>query len=195
MNIESVVLVDEHGRAIGTAPKEQVHHARTPLHLAFSAYLFSAAGQLLLSRRAAGKRTFPGLWTNSVCGHPAPGELLPDAVRRRARAELGAGVGQVRLVLPTFAYRAEMDDVVENELCPVYVGWLDPGAVLDPDPTEVAGIDWVDWTVFASEVLAGARAVSPWCLEQVRQLQPLGDDVRRWPGAEVALLPEAALSP
>ena len=195
VSVESVVLLDAQGEAIGTAPKREVHHGHTPLHLAFSAYLFTDDGELLLTRRAADKRVFPGLWTNSVCGHPAPGEPLPQAVARRARAELGTQVRGLRLVLPTFAYRAEMDGVVENERCPVYIGWLDRGRPLVLDPREVGEVEWVDWSTFARQVVAGERPVSPWCVEQVRQLVALGDDIAKWPPADADLLPPAAAIP
>jgi len=192
VSVETVVLLDVQGKAIGTAPKREVHHGHTPLHLAFSAYLFSDDGELLLTRRAADKRVFPGLWTNSVCGHPAPGESLPEAVLRRARVELGAQVRGLRLVLPAFAYRAEMGGIVENERCPVYIGWLDRGRPLVLDPSEVGEVEWVDWPTCARQVAAGERPVSPWCVEQVRQLVALGDDMAQWPQADADLLPPAA---
>jgi isopentenyl-diphosphate delta-isomerase len=188
---ELVVLLDHHGRATGTAEKAAVHGSDTPLHLGFSAYLFDATGRLLVTRRALGKRTFPGVWSNSVCGHPAPGEALPDAVRRRARRELGVDLTELRLVLPRFAYRAEMDGVVELEQCPVYAGWLADGRLrLAPD--EVEDAEWVTWVEFSADVLAGAGEVSDWCAEQVPQLVALGPEPRRWPAADDALLPPAA---
>ena len=61
---ELVVLLDEEGRRIGTAAKSEIHHDSTPLHLAFSCYLFDGAGRVLLTRRALDKRAFPGVWTN-----------------------------------------------------------------------------------------------------------------------------------
>ncbi len=133
---ELVVLLDEDGRAVGTTPKAGVHHSNTPLHLAFSCYLFDPDGRLLMTRRALSKKTWPGEWTNSVCGHPAPGEPLADAVRRRVLDEVGVRAAGVTLVLPTFRYRAVMTNgVVENEMCPVYVATTaDP---LAPDPAEV----------------------------------------------------------
>ena len=61
---ESVVLLDEEGHAIGTADKRAVHDADTPLHLAFSCYLFDGAGNVLITQRALHKLSWPGIWTN-----------------------------------------------------------------------------------------------------------------------------------
>ena len=189
---ERVILLDEAGRAAGTADKVAVHHAETPLHLAFSCYVFDAAGRVLITRRAAAKRTFPGVWTNSVCGHPGPGEPLAVAVHRRARQELGLTLGDLRLVLPSFRYRAVQDGVVENEMCPVFTAVaVEP--VPAPDPAEVDRADWVGWETFAGGVRAGRWPdVSPWCAEQVTALAALGGDPSGWAGADPALLPPAA---
>ena len=188
---ELVVLVDGDGHPTGTADKATVHGADTALHLAFSAYLFDAAGRLLVTRRALDKRTFPGVWSNTVCGHPAPGEPLTEAVRRRADRELGVEIDGLRLVLPRFRYRAEMAGVVENELCPVYAGWLAPGSPVALAADEVAEADWVPWPGFVAAVAHG-RPVSPWSAEQVPSLAALGDEPRAWPEADDALLPPAA---
>jgi isopentenyl-diphosphate delta-isomerase len=188
---ELVVLLDEEGRAVGTRDKVTVHHGATPLHLAFSAYLFDPDGALLVTQRAPSKATFPGVWTNSVCGHPGPGEALESAARRRALDELGVTVGELRLVLPEFAYVAEMAGVVENERCPVFAAVLS-GRELDLDPAEVGGAEWVPWSTFASDVLAGRRPVSSWCREQVEQLVRLGPDPGGWPAGDPSLLPPAA---
>ena len=189
---ELVVLVSPDGRAVGTAPKATVHHADTPLHLAFSVYLFDDAGTLLTTRRALDKATFPGVWTNSACGHPAPGERLQDAVRRRVGDELGVEALDLRLVLPRFSYRAEQDGVVEWELCPVLVGRVAGTApAIAPDPAEVEEWAWVEWSAFAAHVLAGRRTVSTWCHEQVAELDALGPRPDAWPTAASADLPEA----
>ena len=74
---EMIVLVDEHGNPTGTAEKYSSHHAETPLHLAFSCYVFDETGAFLATRRALTKEVWPGVWSNSVCGHPAPGEASP----------------------------------------------------------------------------------------------------------------------
>ena len=188
---ELVVLLDEDGQAVGTADKAGVHDADTPLHLAFSCYLFDDAGNVLVTQRALHKRTFPGVWTNSCCGHPAPGERLEDAVRRRVEQELGTTVTDLRLVLPRFRYRAEQDGVVENEMCPVFVGSV-PGAAsqtVSADPDEVGDVRWEPWLPFRAAVLDGTRAVSAWCREQVAQLPA---DPLSAAAADVLELPPAA---
>ncbi len=189
---EQVVLVDAGGQAIGTELKSAVHHQDTPLHLAFSAYLFRPATDgvdLLVTRRASDKATFPGVWSNSVCGHPAPGERLREAVRRRATKELGLRVRELRLVLPRFSYRAEMDGVVEHELCPVYVAFAEGEPT--PDADEVGDFEWVPWAVYARDVTEGRREVSTWSREQVAALLELGPDPSSWPTADPADLPPA----
>ncbi len=189
--IEQVVLVDAAGNAIGTHDKATVHHEDTPLHLAFSCYIFDHQDRLLLTQRAFSKRTFAGVWTNSVCGHPAPGEDLRAAVMRRVRREVGVVIGMPRLVLADFSYYAEMDGVAENELCPVFVAHALGGSAPRPAPDEVEAFIWEPWSQFVQEVLSGERAVSVWCREQLEALAALGDGPERWPDANPALLPPA----
>lgn len=192
--MESVVLLDEAGCPSGTADKVAVHHACTPLHLAFSCYLFNEAGQFLLTRRAESKRTFPGLWTNTCCGHPLPGELMADSVLRRLREELGIGAAMLTLVLPRFRYQARMaNGVLENEVCPVYAAYAAGLSLPEPDPAEIAEVRWVDWDEFCEAVRAGRQSVSPWCAMQLAELTALGPRPLHWIPADVAGLPPAAL--
>jgi isopentenyl-diphosphate Delta-isomerase len=170
---ERVVLLDRDHRPAGTMPKAEVHGPDTPLHLAFSVYLFDAGGRLLVTRRALHKRTWPGVWTNSCCGHPAPGEDPAAAARRRLGQELGLRPARLAPVLPDFAYRAvDPSGVVEHEVCPVFVAHLDgdPEPVPAADPTEVAEWRWVPWEAFRVVAATAPWALSPWAVEQVRRL-------------------------
>ena len=188
---ELVVLLDDAGHAVGTAPKRSVHHQDTPLHLAFSCYVFDDSGQLLVTRRALDKPTWPGVWTNSFCGHPRPGEDLGRAVRRRARQELGIELHELQLTLPTFRYEAQMPNGVrENELCPVFTAVTTDQ--VQPDDSEVAAVEWVRWVAFRDEVLAGRRAVSPWCAAQVAGLSSREVGPAQFEEASEADLPPAA---
>ncbi|MFB9883855.1 isopentenyl-diphosphate Delta-isomerase [Planobispora siamensis] len=188
---ERVVLVDPTGNAIGTAPKSEVHGLDTPLHLAFSSYVFDEHGRVLLTRRALHKLTWPGVWTNTCCGHPLPGEPLPEAVTRRLSYELGLRVSRIDLLLPRFSYRAVMDNgIVERELCPVYRAVVSGEAA--PNPEEVDDVRWMPWKEFADDVLCNDMPISPWCREQVPYLDNLGPDPLVWPAADPADLPAAA---
>jgi isopentenyl-diphosphate delta-isomerase len=168
--VELVVLLDEDGRPCGTAPKAEVHTRTTPLHLAFSCWLVDDRGRVLLTRRADSKRTWPGIWTNAFCGHPAPGEEVLGAVRRRAEQELGTTTGEPRLVLSDFRYEATMDDgTMENEICPVYLA-EHGGAALRPEPDEVAEWRWTAVGELVDDVAARPGTYSPWLRLQLPQL-------------------------
>jgi isopentenyl-diphosphate Delta-isomerase len=169
---ELIVLVDDDGQAIGTLPKAQVHHGETPLHRAFSAYLFDGEGRLLVTRRAEDKQTFPGMWTNTVCGHPGPDEDDAAAIARRAAFELELQVAEIRPALPGYRYRAEFRGVVENEICPVYLGRFT--GTPTPAPAEVGGWELLDWAGFRRRQDTEGDAWSPWCREQARLIEAAG---------------------
>lgn len=169
--LESVVLLNDCGEPVGQQPKSSVHHAETPLHLAFSLYLFDGSGQLLLTRRALSKITWPGVWTNSCCGHPMPGESMTGAIQRRVLAELGVGIEDLQSVLPDFSYRArDASGIWENEVCPVFRAVLSPAAELRPNPAEVMDFSWADPAQVAIAAAAAPFAFSPWAVEQVARM-------------------------
>lgn len=168
-NIELVVLLDGDGQPCGTAPKLEVHNHETPLHLAFSCYVFDQSGRVLLTRRALGKATWPGVWTNSFCGHPAPGEDIMDAIRRRGQWELGIDVSGVERRLPDFRYRAtDMNGIVENELCPVFTAVTDDA--ITPRQSEVCEYRWVSLPSLLTAAEAAPWAFSPWMVLQLKEL-------------------------
>ncbi|PQZ99189.1 isopentenyl-diphosphate delta-isomerase [Arthrobacter sp. MYb229] len=166
-----VILLSEDGEPIGSCPKELVHTENTPLHQAFSCYLFNAQGQLLVTRRALSKLTWPGVWTNSFCGHPMPGEELVDAVRRHAAHELGAQIADPQVVLAEFAYRAvDACGIVENERCPVFIATLQNE--LAPNPEEVMDFQWVEAEKLEAAVQGTPWAFSPWMGWQLAEFSP-----------------------
>lgn len=168
-DVEMVVLLDDDGQPCGSAAKAEVHHHATPLHLGFSCWLVDERGRTLLTRRAAAKRTWPGAWTNSFCGHPSPGEPVTEAIHRRARDELGCRISEPVAELADFRYRAVMNDgTVENEICPVYVARL--LASPQPNPAEVSDLRWVPFSELAGAVAGAPTAYSPWMSEQLDAL-------------------------
>ncbi len=167
---ELIVLVDEDGLPTGTAEKWSAHHASTPLHLAFSCYVFDDDGRFLTTRRALTKKVWPGVWSNTVCGHPAPGESLADAIARRLDYELGMTVRDVEVVLPDHLYRAPaFQGIVEYEFCPVFVARA--AGEPRPNPVEVEDCAWLRWDVFVAQALQDpVDRYSWWCKNQLREL-------------------------
>ncbi|MFD9906681.1 isopentenyl-diphosphate Delta-isomerase [Streptomyces sp. NPDC059063] len=135
-------LVDEDGRTIGTAEKLAAHQAPGQLHRAFSVFLFDEQGRLLLQQRALGKYHSPGVWSNTCCGHPYPGEAPFAAAARRTFEELGvspsllAEAGTVRYNHPD-----PESGLVEQEFNHLFVGLVQ--AELRPDPEEVGATAFV----------------------------------------------------
>ncbi|MFK4101605.1 isopentenyl-diphosphate Delta-isomerase [Streptomyces sp. NPDC019531] len=135
-------LVDEHGVTIGTAEKLAAHQPPGQLHRAFSVFLFDERGRLLLQQRALGKYHSPGVWSNTCCGHPYPGEAPFAAAARRTYEELGvspsllAEAGTVRYNHPD-----PDSGLVEQEYNHLFVGLVQspPG----PDPEEVGATAFV----------------------------------------------------
>jgi isopentenyl-diphosphate delta-isomerase len=161
-----VVLLDDQLQPIGELPKSQVHHAQTPLHRGFSCYLFDSSGRVLMTRRALDKKTWPGVWTNTCCGHPLPGEHVTEAAARRLADELGMRLTHSELVLPDFRYRAVAPDgIVENEFCPVLVGSAEGEPA--PDPTEVVEHHWTPWQAVVALAATAPWFISPWSALQI----------------------------
>jgi isopentenyl-diphosphate delta-isomerase len=175
MDTELVVFVNEDGTPTGqTGPKLASHTASTQLHLGFSCYIFRRSDNaFLLSQRAKSKKVWPGVWTNSVCGHPAPNESVPDAIRRRAAYELGLQkLDDITCVLPTYRYTTPpYNGIIENEFCPVYIAYTD--AEPQPNPDEVEAFRWVTWPEYAQLITSDRTDLSYWATDQYTQLRQL----------------------
>ena len=168
-NNDYVVLVDRQNKVLGTAPKLATHNANTPLHRAFSLFLFNSKGELLLQQRGSKKKTWPLVWSNSVCGHPMLNESNKDAVTRRLEFELGIELEKIYEILPNFSYRAEMNGIVENELCPVFVAFADGKPI--PNTDEIENIRWIKWQDFMKEIKEKPGTYSVWFEEEAKLLE------------------------
>lgn len=170
--MEMVVLVDHAGDPVGAQSKADVHGQSTPRHLAFSCHVVDAEGRLLVTRRALEKRTWPGVWTNSFCGHPSPGESFEAAVRRRAEFELGLSVESITCAIADFGYVArDASGIEENEHCPVFIARA--VSALAPNPAEVAEIQWTSASELRLAIASAPWAFSPWLVEHFPDLEPL----------------------
>jgi isopentenyl-diphosphate delta-isomerase len=156
---ESLILVDSSDREIGYLDKSAAHDGNGVLHRAFSLFIFNADGQLLLQRRARGKRLWPGFWSNSCCSHPRKGEKMDQAVHRRLEQELGMNADL------EFAYKFEYHAPFgslgsEHELCWVYVGRTDAQPVINT--TEIMDWVWIDPAELSRAISKEPERYTPW---------------------------------
>ena len=158
MNEQRVILVDADDVEIGTMSKSRAHREGR-LHRAFSIFIFNSEGRLLLQKRAADKYHSGGLWTNSCCSHPRPGERIAQAAERRLKEELGIICALSSEF--TFTYKAEVGNgLIENEFDHVFFGTYD-GPVL-PDASEVSDVRWMRMNDLADDLRTSGDHYTAW---------------------------------
>jgi len=162
------VLVDENNNQVDTVSKTTVHTKDTPLHRGFSLFVFNFKKEILLTKRAKTKKTFPGVWTNTVCGHPQADEEVIDAARRRLRDELGMIVENIEFV-SDYRYKfTDKNGIVENEICPILIAYSDQSPA--PNNSEVEACKWIQWEDFIKDLKSNSEKYSPWSKEEVEIL-------------------------
>jgi len=170
MKEEQIIFVTEDGQPTGeTGPKLESHTARTKLHLAFSCYIFnSTTKQFLITQRAHVKKVWPDVWTNSVCGHPMPGEQIEAAIYRRADYELGiTSLNGLTCILSKYIYQTPpYNGIIEHEFCPVYIAFTDQTP--DPNDQEVEACRWISWDEYRGllEADQAGDSMSYWAKDQ-----------------------------
>ena len=134
-----VILVDENDNPVGTMPKMEAHE-KAMLHRAFSVFILNANDEVLLQQRANDKYHSAGLWTNTCCSHPHPGEDTLGAARRRLKEEMGMEA-DLQFVFK-FMYKAPFDNLLsEHEIDHVFIGKTDQLPVINPE--EVASYKYM----------------------------------------------------
>jgi len=129
-----VILVDEQDNPVGTMGKMEVHE-KALLHRAFSVFIFNDKGEMLLQKRAASKYHSGGLWTNTCCSHPKPGEDTAAAAQKRLQEEMGFVTPLTKAF--SFIYKAPFDNgLTEYEYDHVFTGLFN--GLINPDPDEVS---------------------------------------------------------
>lgn len=158
-----MVLVDENDRESGSAGKLAAHEAGGRLHRAFSVFVFDSGGRLLLQRRAEDKYHFGGLWTNTCCGHPRPGESVEEAARRRLWEEMGISPALQRAT--SFVYEAfdPASGLTEREYDHIFRGlYEEHKGEPNPGPGEVSGWCWIPPEELARDLAENPTSYTPW---------------------------------
>lgn len=138
---EPLILVDAEDNVVGYDSKANVHLGSGVLHRAFSIFLISDSGKVLLQQRSSGKPLWPLYWSNSCCSHPRRGEASIDAAHRRLREELA--LNATLSYVYQFHYRAEFGHRgTEHELCSVYLGRVSGEPAIEVNPNEIAAWRW-----------------------------------------------------
>jgi len=160
-----VELVDEAGTAIGACSVAEAHAAPGRRHRAFSVLLYDRAGRVLLQRRAAVKARFASRWSNTCCGHPAPGQDTTAAAARRLTAELGLTPDHTTPLAEVGIFRYHAADPgsgrVELEWDHVLAATLTSGTPV-PDETEVSDYAWASPDWLRAEITTHPDTYTPW---------------------------------
>jgi len=152
-------------------------HREGRLHRAFSVFVLNGAGAILLQQRAESKYHSGGLWSNTCCGHPRPGEAVVSAAARRLREEMGLDLALQ--AVGTFRYQARVGDLVEHEYDHVLVGRSEGPP--RPDPAEVAAWRWVLPEELRADLAAHPERYSAWLLPALDVLERRVEAWRRKP--------------
>ena len=160
-----VELVDRGGRPLGTCSVRSAHTAPGRLHRAFSVLLYDPAGRVLLQQRAAAKTRFALRWSNTCCGHPAPGQDAAAAAMTRLAEELGITAPQITPLTEAGVLRYRAEDAatkhVEYEWDHIFVATLHAG-VPAPDESEVRAVRWASPGALTAEIAARPADFTPW---------------------------------
>jgi len=156
--VEEVILVNESDEAIGTMEKLEAHK-KGILHRAFSVFIFNSKNDLLLQQRAYTKYHSAGLWTNTCCSHPRPGEANLVAAQRRLKEEMGM---ETELVYKTnFIYKTKFDnDLTEHEFDHVFVGNSDKEPLINGE--EVNSYRWLSLDQVKAEIKSKPEEYTSW---------------------------------
>lgn len=161
-----VILVDESDVPVGRQEKLRAHEAGV-LHRAFSVFLFDREGRWLLQQRHPNKYHSGGLWTNTCCSHPQPGEETAAAARDRLKMEMGIDTPLVHAF--QFHYRATFDNqLTEHELDHVFLGRYDGDPL--PHPVEVSAWRWITTDDLLQELAATPEIFTIWFRKAVHRV-------------------------
>jgi len=165
---ENIILVDKQDNPLGEMEKMQAHQLGV-LHRAFSAFIFNSNGELLLQQRSDIKYHSGGLWSNTCCSHPLPGESTKDAVERRLYEEMGMDCDTSFGF--SFIYKSSLNNgLTEHEFDHVYIGVSDEQP--KPSISEVKNWKYLSLHKLESEINLQPEKYSEWlkiCLPELKK--------------------------
>jgi isopentenyl-diphosphate delta-isomerase len=116
------------------------------LHRAISVFIVNSNGDWLLQQRTLNKYHSKGLWTNTCCSHPYPGETCLNAANRRLMEEMG--LTSTLKEIFHFTYKESLENnLTEYEVDHVF------GGISDETP-KINGNEVMDWKYIDYQSLA-----------------------------------------
>jgi isopentenyl-diphosphate delta-isomerase len=160
--MDEVILVDLHDNAVGSEEKDACHHIPVKLHRAFSIFIVNKERQMLIQKRAAIKKTWPGFWSNACCSHPRKGENVSQAAQRRLQEELGFTC-PLRHIF-TFSYKADFNEEFgENEIDHVLIGEFD--GLVRPNKDEIDEWQFISLDRLTRDIADNREKYTPWFMK------------------------------
>ncbi len=166
--MEEVILVDKNDSQIGTEEKLKAHK-EGKLHRAFSVYIFNSKGEFLLQQRALDKYHCGGLWTNTCCSHPRPGEPVFQAATRRLEEEMGL-IAPLKKIFTTIYKAPFPNGLTEHEFLHVFIGTSDATPLLNKE--EAAAYKWINIYELKQDMKQNPESYTYWfkiCFDRVLQ--------------------------
>ncbi|SES91507.1 isopentenyl-diphosphate Delta-isomerase [[Clostridium] polysaccharolyticum] len=164
-----VICVDEQDNGLGVMEKMEAHE-KGILHRAFSIFVWNQKEELMIHQRALEKYHSGGLWTNTCCSHPQPGEELLESAHKRLIAEMGFDCNLKESF--SFLYQTEFEDgLVEHEFDHVIMGCYEGAAT--PNPEEVCDYKWVPLDELERDMKVNPKKYTVWfriAMEKVQKL-------------------------
>jgi isopentenyl-diphosphate Delta-isomerase len=157
--MDEIILVDNRDTDIGSEEKDLCHRIPVKLHRAFSIFIVNKDRQMLIQKRAAMKKTWPGFWSNACCSHPRKGERLSEAAQRRLEEELGFTCTLHHIF--SFQYKADYsEEFGENELDHVLIGEFD--GVVNPNNDEIDEWQFISLDRLTQDLADNPEKYTPW---------------------------------
>lgn len=161
--MELVILVDENDTPIGQQEKLKAHEL-AQCHRAFSVFIYRWNNQreieTLLQQRHLEKYHCGGLWTNTCCGHPRPGETTLGAATRRLHEEMG--IESELNEVGVFHYITPFENgLTENEVDHVFIGTM-ANEKITPHPEEIHDYRWISINELTTELQTYPKRFTPW---------------------------------
>ncbi len=148
---EYIDIVTKKGKHTGKSALKSEIHSKGYYHNTAHIWLYTKAGEVLLSQRSANKTICPLLWDVSVAGHIDAGEPMLSAAIREVKEEIGLNIDEQDLKkIGVFeCFQSYENGIVDNEFHHTFISELMVGiSELKLQKEEVEAVKLVSFEAF-----------------------------------------------